>query len=224
MYTTVCSGVTFNVAPQNGIDGIVPAGTTYKWAEPVGSGISGGVSNSIYVNPITGTVTNTTGFMTTATYAVTPNILNCGTSTSFSLVVSIKPVATPTSFTAIEFGGIPFAISPVNGVNGNVPAETVFTWAVPTLEAGLNGGNSGTNQPSITSTIGNSTSFNHIATFYVTPNTSCGTGTPFTITITIKPVPAIYPYSTTVCTDVPFTTVPIDGVNGTVPSSTLFSW
>ncbi|MFN9803996.1 MAG: PKD-like domain-containing protein, partial [Bacteroidota bacterium] len=224
MYTTVCSGVTFNVIPENGRDGIVPNGTTYKWAAPVGTGISGGVSSTNYVSPITGTVINTTGLMVTATYEVTPNILNCGAATSFSLVVSIKPVATPTSFTAIAFGGIPFEFSPVNGINGNVPVETVFSWPVPTKSLGLSGGLSGTNQPSIATTIGNGTNVDLTATFYVTPTANCGDGTPFTLTLTVKPVPAIFSYSTTVCTDVPFTTVPVDGVNGTVPSSTLFTW
>ncbi|MFN5424850.1 MAG: PKD-like domain-containing protein, partial [Bacteroidota bacterium] len=224
MFTTVCSGATFNVVPENGRDGIVPFGTTYRWDAPVGAGISGGLSSSTFVSAITGTITNTTGFMATATYAVTPNILNCGTSTSFSLVVSIKPVATPTSFTAIAFGGIPFEFSPVNGINGNVPVETVFSWPVPTKSVGLSGGLSGTNQPSIATTIGNGTNVDLTATFYVTPTANCGDGTPFTLTLTVKPVPSIFSYSTTVCTDVPFTTVPVDGVNGTVPSSTLFTW
>ncbi|MCA6468117.1 MAG: hypothetical protein IM552_08960, partial [Chitinophagaceae bacterium] len=112
IFTTVCSGVTFNVVPENGVDGIIPAGTTYIWDAPTGAGISGGQSTTTYQNPITGTLTNTTGFNATATYVVTPNILNCGPSISFSLVVTIKPVATPTSFTAIAFGGVPFEFSP----------------------------------------------------------------------------------------------------------------
>ncbi|MCA6480623.1 MAG: hypothetical protein IM557_08480, partial [Chitinophagaceae bacterium] len=224
IFTTVCSGVTFNVVPTNGVDGIIPDGTTYIWDAPTGAGISGGLSTTTYQNPITGTLTNTTGFNATATYVVTPNILNCGPSISFSLVVTIKPVATPTSFTAIAFGGVPFEFSPVNGINGNVPVETVFSWPVPTKSVGLTGGLSGTNQPSIATTIGNGTNTDLTATFYVTPSANCGDGTPFTLTLTVKPVPSIFPYSTTVCTDVPFTTVPVDGVNGTVPSSTLFSW
>jgi hypothetical protein len=159
IFTTVCSGVTFNVVPENGVDGIVPAGTTYIWDAPTGAGISGGLSTTTYQSPITGTLTNTTGFNATATYAVTPNILNCGPSISFSLVVTIKPVATPTSFTAIAFGGVPFEFSPVNGINGNVPVETTFSWPVPTMSLGLSAGLSGTNQPSIATTIANGTKF-----------------------------------------------------------------
>ncbi|MBN3521453.1 hypothetical protein JYB62_15690, partial [Algoriphagus lutimaris] len=47
MTETVCSGDLFTVTPTDGIDGIIPAGTTYSWDAPViSAGLTGGVSGS----------------------------------------------------------------------------------------------------------------------------------------------------------------------------------
>src|SRR5208283_5632873 len=69
---TICSGGTFTVTPVNSQPTtIIPSGTTYSWSAPSGSGFTGGTSGSGASN-ISGTLTNTTNSVATATYTVTP--------------------------------------------------------------------------------------------------------------------------------------------------------
>ena len=66
-----CNKTTFNVTPVDGVNGVVPAGTTYSWGVPaVTGGMTGGAAGS--GASITGTLTNPTAAAQTATYTVTP--------------------------------------------------------------------------------------------------------------------------------------------------------
>ena len=90
---TICSGTGFTVTPTDGINGIVPAGTTYSWSAPGGTGFTGGASGS-GASSISGTLTNTTTATVTATYTVTPLSGSC-TGTPFTVTVTIYPLPTP---------------------------------------------------------------------------------------------------------------------------------
>ena len=91
--TTICSGSAFSVAPVNGGSNIVPAGTTYTWTAPTGSGFTGGSAQTTGVATITQTLTNTGSTPVTATYHVTPSTTTC-TGATFTLVVTVNAQAT----------------------------------------------------------------------------------------------------------------------------------
>jgi len=55
---TICDDGTFTTIPTNGVDGIVPGGTTYSWGPPiVTGGITGWVTGAGEAN-ISGTLSN----------------------------------------------------------------------------------------------------------------------------------------------------------------------
>ncbi|UAY50643.1 PKD-like domain-containing protein [Ferruginibacter albus] len=82
---TICSGSTFSVTPTG-----VPAGMTYTWATPSGSGFTGGSAQSTAQSSISQTLTNSGTSIATATYTVTPKLNGCSGNT-FSLPVTINP-------------------------------------------------------------------------------------------------------------------------------------
>jgi len=94
--TLICSGETFTVSPVNGVPTpatIVPAGTSYIWTAPTGTGFTGGSAQVNGQASISQTLTNTTTSPVTATYTVTPVTVNC-IGLTFTVVVTINPVAT----------------------------------------------------------------------------------------------------------------------------------
>ena len=95
MTAKACSGTAFAVTPVNGTNGVVPSLTTYSWGFPTGSGFSGGATGTVAVN-ISGTLTNTTSGVVTATYTVTPTSGSCAGST-FAITVTLPAVLNPGS-------------------------------------------------------------------------------------------------------------------------------
>ncbi|WP_299581035.1 PKD-like domain-containing protein [uncultured Sunxiuqinia sp.] len=86
--TSTCNGTAFDfMAPG------MPAGTTYTWTAPTGSGFTGGSEQTIPQTSVSQTLINTTTAPVTATYLVTPTSGPCLGST-FTLHVRIDPAAT----------------------------------------------------------------------------------------------------------------------------------
>ena len=223
MTAAMCSGATFTSAPVNGTNGLVPAGTTYSWPAPsVSGGITGGTSGSGAAN-ISGTLVNPTNIVQTATYSVTPTAGSCAGST-FTLTVTVNP--TPGINTIATFvceGGL-FTVTPVNGTNGIVPAGTTYSWPSPVVTGGLTGGAAGTNVPIIAGTLTNPTNSIQTATYTVTPASGGCTGSTFTVTVSVNPVPEVNNMTSTTCSGTAFSVTPVDGTNGTVPPGTVYGW
>ena len=196
MNPTVCSGTPFTVTPVNGVNGIVPPGTTYSWPAPTGSGFTGGAAGS--GASITGTLTNTTNTVQTATYTVTPIAGTCP-GIPFTVVVTLNPVPSITPMATTVCSGTTFTVTPVNVTNGIVPAGTTYTWPAPT-GAGFTGGAAGSGA-SITGTLTNTTNAPVVATYTVTPTAGTCPGAPFTLTVTLNPTPTVTnsPLSQTIC-------------------------
>ncbi|CAN5951386.1 unnamed protein product [Sphagnum jensenii] len=237
MSTTTCSGVTFTITPTDGVNGVIPAGTTFTWTTPTGAGFTGGASQTTGLSYISGTLTNTTNIARTAIYLVSPNIVDCGIGTSFTLTVTINPTAVINAITTVSCSGVAFTISPVDGTNGIVPAGTTYSWSAPSVTGALTGGLSGTGASFISGgatgsgaafisgTLTNSTNVAQTATYIVTPSTvNCGSAPSFTVTVTINPVATVTPMSTTICTGITFSVTPTNGVNGVIPAGTTFTW
>ena len=91
---TICSGATFSISPLDGGSNIVTAGTTYTWTTPVLSpnvgSITGGTSQNTAQSSISQTLINTTDYVATATYTVTPKSASCDGDT-FQVMVAVNP-------------------------------------------------------------------------------------------------------------------------------------
>ncbi len=133
MTANACSGSAFTVTPVNTTNGIVPSGTTYSWSAPVVTGSMTGGATGSGASSITGTLTNPTGTVQTATYTVTPVKGSC-TGSTFTVTVSINaPIsltATPTDATCN--GGSTGSIS--LSVSGGTPGYT-YAWTATSFTA-----------------------------------------------------------------------------------------
>ncbi|MFN9998465.1 MAG: PKD-like domain-containing protein, partial [bacterium] len=220
--TTVCSGVSFSVSPANGgTTGVVPSGTLYSWLEPTGTAISGGFSQSTFVNAITGTLVNTSSSAKTALYIVSTQSGNCN-GQNFTLVVTVLPKPSLGTLTTDICTGFTFTLNPVDGTDGLIPVSTTFTWNAPT-GAGITGGlTQSSGAGNITGRLFNATSTIVTATYRVLPTAAACAGDAFTVLVAVKPQPVITPISTTICSGATYTISPVTGTNGTVPTGTLY--
>jgi uncharacterized protein (TIGR02145 family) len=190
MTSTICSGNSFTVAPVDGTNGIVPAGTTYTWGTPiVTGGITGGAAGNGAAN-ISGTLVNPTNIVQTETYTVTPASGTCVGNT-FTVTVSVNPVAAITAMTTFICSGTSFNLTPANGTNGIVPAGTTYSWPAPVVTGGLSGGVASSGSPtSITGTLTNPATTAQTATYTVTPTSGTCSGNTFTVTVTVDALPS----------------------------------
>ncbi len=190
MTSAVCSATVFTVTPVDGTNGVVPTGTRYSWPTPTGTGFTGGASGTNASN-ISGTLTNTTNAAVTATYTVTPTSGTCtGSPFTITMTVNPKPAVTNMAPTPV-CSGVGFAVTPVNGTNGIVPAGTTYSWPAPT-GTGFTGGAAGSNASDISGTLINTTNSPVVATYTVTPKSGAGcAGNAFSVTVTVNPKPTV---------------------------------
>jgi len=128
----ICNGTSFTVTPQDIVDGIVPAGTTYTWSSfainPAGS-VTGASTQSIAQSSISQTLTNTTTAPATVTYTVTPQSGACP-GNDFTISVTVNPTIVPT--VAVQniscFGVVDGALSA--SISGGVGPYTL-SWTGP---------------------------------------------------------------------------------------------
>ena len=219
-----CSGAIFSVSPLDGINGIVPSGTLYGWSIlPV---TTGGLSSGITVtglSSITATLVNPTNIAQTATYIVSPVSGVCQGS-MFTVTMSINPVAGIAAMSSVTCGSVPFQVLPLNGINGSIPASTTYSWNLPAISTGITGQSAGANASSITGVLNNASSQPLTATYTVVPLSGNCIGQSFSVTILVNPNSSINAMTAVSCSGVAFSMTPIDGINGVVPSSSLYTW
>lgn len=186
--TQAGSGSPFNFAITGSI---VPVGTTYSWATPsMQNGLTGGVASGV-PSPIslTGTLTNPTGVALNALYTITPTYLNCtGNAFVYTVKVYPKPIIGVKNLTPI-CSGQSFFVSLTDNVNGDViPAGTTYSWNAP-IVAGITGTATGTAAGTISGTLNNITNYPIVVSYSVIPFANPQAGDPFTINITVNPLP-----------------------------------
>ncbi|WP_348823678.1 beta strand repeat-containing protein [Flavobacterium aestuarii] len=183
--SAVCSGtaVTLNGSSYL-VNGAANPSLTFQWESSPTS---------------TGPWTNTG--VTTEDYSVSPTITtyyrrivkgttanNSGCSvTSDPVVINVNTPAV-TNMTVASCSGSAFTVLPVNGTNGAVPSGTTYTWSAPSV-TGITGTASGTNQANISGTLTNTTNAPINIVYTVTPTAAACTGTAFTVTVTVNPLP-----------------------------------
>ncbi|MGQ7868174.1 HYR domain-containing protein, partial [Sunxiuqinia sp. sy24] len=217
----ICNSGTFEVSPEDGVDGEVPTGTSYKWSiQSSTGGISGAKGDSAAT--ITGTLSNTTNIEQYVVYSVTPFYGACRGEV-FTLTVTVTPEPAIDDMTANQCSGVPFNVSPANNTNGIVPLGTTYEWVV-TDDGGVSGAEDGSGS-SISGTLTNLTNTAKVVSYTVSPTAGTCEGEPFILDVTVKPAPAITPMTATICSGGSFTLTPTDEANGNiVPLGTTYRW
>lgn len=200
---------------------------TYQWykgATPLADGgnISGATTNTLNFTPIY------TSDAATDYYCVVTNACTSISSTLAEVVVNLKPKIPAQNTTVCS--DLPFAINPVNGVPDAltvVPAGTTYSWAAPVVTGGMTGGVADSGQPSISGTLNNPTNTPQTATYTVTPTsgtTGNCVGIPFTVVVTVDPVPSVINTITSTCSGTTAIVTPTDGGGNIVPVGTTYAW
>jgi gliding motility-associated-like protein len=218
---TICSGSTFTVTPTNGSGNIVPVGTTYSWLAPTVTGITGTTSGSNSTS-ISDNLINTTNAAITVTYTVTPTSGSC-TGTPFTVSILVNPVASFVAQTASICSGGTLTITPTNGSGNIVPTGTTYSWSFVN-NANVTGEAIGTNQSNIVQTLSNSTNIDQPVVYTVTPTSGSCTGSSYSLTITVNPIPVIANKTQTICSGNAFTIAPTNGGSEIVPAGTQYIW
>ncbi len=86
---TVCSGTPYTVNLINNAPNLIPTGTTYTWTVASNPNVTGQSNQSVGQNSIVLTLTNTTSFLQTLVYTVTPRTSCNGA--PFTLTVMVNP-------------------------------------------------------------------------------------------------------------------------------------
>ncbi|TCJ13299.1 PKD domain-containing protein [Flaviaesturariibacter flavus] len=226
----ICGGDAFSISPVDNPPGtIVPANTKYSWTAPAivpASAITGGSAQNNMAS-IGQTLSNTTNASATATYTVTPTSGDAGScvGNAFQVTVTVRPRPAVANKTAAICSGGTFSETPANSGADIVPAGTTYSWSTPVVTGGITGGAAGTAQTSITGTLINPTSAVQTATYTVTPKSGTCEGSPFTVTVTVKPTPVVTAQTATICSGAAFGITLADNPPATVlPSGTTFSW
>ncbi|MFN9998946.1 MAG: beta strand repeat-containing protein, partial [bacterium] len=229
----VCSEGGFTVDPTS-FANTIPTGTIYSWSVPASTGSLTWSAPPAPQSTIVGTLSSTSNAVATATYTVTPILLNgCTNSSNFTVVVTVNPRPYINAMTAVFCEGVGFTVTPAvgaPGINGIVPFNTIFNWDAPNVSVGLTGGAAFSGTGIITGNLINTTSTQQTAVYTVTPTAPLGScvGAPFTLTVTINPSAAISTLFTTVCSGLTFRITPTDGTDGQVPTgasgTTTYTW
>lgn len=215
--TSICSGTTFTVTPQDGAT-IVPAGTTYTWLTPVmPAGVSGAAPGTNAAN-ISGSLTNSGTAVQQVSYSVTPTADGCS-GTSFTVTVSVVPGASLGSVSNLTRcnGSSSGAIS-----LSATPAGTDVSWtnSDPTIGLAASGTGSiaaftatNTGTAPVTATI-------DVTATYSNGGLGCSASTR-SFTITVNPTPTVNAVSSqTLCNSSSTTAITFSGA----VSGTTYSW
>jgi hypothetical protein len=196
---------------------ILTAGSTYAWSisDPAAGTITAGAtSNLIEVN-----WTKPGDYILEV---VETNQFNCtGAPVTINVTVNPLPVIADKTAAAI-CSGDGFTVSPVNGTD-IVPAGTTYSWSAPVV-AGITGLASGSGAADITGTLTNTTNAAINVVYTVTPTSGTCSGTSFTVTVTVNPMPTIADKTAAaICSGDGFTFSPANGTD-IVPVGTTYSW
>ena len=221
----ICSGSAFSVALTNGGSTIIPTGTTYTWfVSTNNNNITGQSDVTIGQSSISQTLTNNTNVAQQITYTVTPKSGATGQciGATFLVTVTVNPKPVITTQTSIICSNETFLITPVNGGNLIVPANTTFTWTAPTSNplGAISGGAAQLSSVSnISQLLSNNSNSQGLLTYVVTPTSGTAgacVGAPFNVEITVSPKPILTSTLTpaAICNATNFSYNPISPTDG----------
>lgn len=204
---TICTGATFSVVPPSA----VPLNTTYTWNAPVSvpfGSVVGGKPQTTGVPVISQTLFNSSNAIAQMVYTITPSTAGCA-GNPFTLTETVGIVLAPVANrTATICSGTLFDVTPTT-----TPPNTSYTWGVPVVTpvASVSGSSAAVSrQTMVSQTLTNLTGFMSSVVYTVVPyNTGCS-GTPFTATITVRPVPKATITGSPVVCRYPFDTLTVN--------------
>ncbi|MFH0843149.1 MAG: PKD-like domain-containing protein [Bacteroidota bacterium] len=193
---------------------------------PAGASYSGGTGTSFSVSGISGAGSYVYRCLVSATGS------DCATATSDVVTVTVTAYPDINTMSESFSTGVAFTITPENVTNGVVPSGTTYSWDELDidLENGLTvlDGKDGLDMPNISGQISNSKNVNKLATYTITPKNVMCTGGDFTLEITIIPGVSISDKTTSTCSHIAFSVVPVDDSEtpggDIVPDGTTYSW
>jgi gliding motility-associated-like protein len=219
---SICNGNNFGFTPTSQVPNRLPSTTLYTWSTPAGIGITGGGAATLVTN-IQGSVSNTTSSLKTATYSVIPVTAGC-TGTAFTVWVQVKPLASVQNISCSVCTQNLLAIQPIDGVNGIVPAETLFTWIEKDSILSANGLPLVKISRVISTRFANLATTASVSTLAVTPITGCGEGTAFSVIADVFPKATIPSLKDTICSGQVFQIILQNQTNGAIPNATEYTW
>ena len=127
-----------------------------------------------------------------------------------------------TGMTVVTCEGVQFQVTPVQGTNGTVPANTTYSWLIPTYTSNLSGGVAGSGN-TITGTLQNSSNVIQTATYLVVPTSGAGScvGATFVVNVGVIPTAEISMMTATVCSGGSINLVPTASGN-VIPATTTY--
>lgn len=184
--TSAASGsVCSNSALNYSITGSV-AGATFAWSRPAVSGISNAAVSGQAGSSIAETLVNTTSAPIDVVYTITPSFGGCA-GIPFTYTVTVNPTATLSSAaTASVCSNTPFSYTATSAVAGSS-----FSWSRAAVPGISNPAVSAQTANPISETLVNTTNAPVNAVYTLTPSANGCAGTPFTLTVTVNPVPVI---------------------------------
>jgi gliding motility-associated-like protein len=224
--TQTCNGDRFEVIPTNDESNIVPANTRYRWNEPVVTGGLTGGTSATAASTISGTLTNPTNSVQTATYSVTPISIDGCEGATFTVTVTVNPrPSIQAKIPAAICSGDSFTVTPTNESGDIVPVGTTYTWTVAT-NASVTGqsASSTLSVTSITQQLTNTTNEVQTVIYTVTPKSGDCIGGTFTITVTVNPKATIQAKTPAICSGDSFTVTPTNASGDIVPVGTTYTW
>ena len=225
----VCSGGSFPIQPENGVDNdIVPPGTAYTWTVATNTNVTGQTNQSVgQLSIAQSSLVNSTNTDQHLIYTVTSTTANGCDPTTFEIDVTVVPTAVigPKSQTICSNNA--FSVTPSNGGGDIVLAGTRYTWTVVDNSNVTGDVNETTPQLSVSQTLINTTIVPQTVVYTATSNSTNGcASTNFTVTIVVNPSPQIVNKTpTAICSGLSFSVLPVNGSNGDiVPASTNYTW
>ena len=217
--TMICSGSSATLSVQT------PHGVTYQWYR---GSTSIGTGNSI-------SVTEPGSYRAEGSYQISHTVSPGGTPlqmvpvtvSSNTITLTAGPVMQFTPFSLTGCSGDAFSVTPVSGQNGNnFPSGTTYSWTVNSNTGGVTGATGGSSSAGVISlgTLNNPTNTTRTVVYNVVPTGGGCTGSAFTVSVDVKPVPQISNISRATCSGQNLTVTPQNSTNGVVPSGTTYSW
>ena len=110
-------------------------------------------------------------------------------------------------------------------MGGTAIISTTYTWSNPIPGGGITGAtNQAVPQNSISQTLINPTNSVQTASYTITPTAGTCTGSTFTGTVSVNPVPSVPTQTASVCSGTAFSFTPTNGGGIIIPTGTTYTW
>jgi gliding motility-associated-like protein len=140
------------------------------------------------------------------------------------VIVTINPIPTIANKTETICSDGTFSVTPTNTLPDIVPTGTKYKWTVVDNPNVTGESNQSTGQVVISQSLSNISNTVQNVVYTVTPFTPDCDGQPFTVTVTINPMPKIADKTTAICSNNSFDVSPTNTSPDIVPVGTTYTW